>query len=130
MKLKGGIDSRLGNRYDTWMSYYNMQGAPLAAMGEYLKKASMVIMCVSFSYEKSEYCLAEASMAMSRNKKRLVLILEEGYDPTRNEILDPIVTLPMRIECSTDKMLENSMEKIIGEIEKGISQRFPFCSYF
>ena len=126
MKLKSGIDTRHGNRYETWMSYYNMQGAPLTAMGEYLQKASMVIMCVSSSYERSEYCLAEACMAMERNKKRLVLILEKDYYPTRNNTLEPIVARPMRIECTTDEMLENYMEKIFGEIEKAIRERFPF----
>ena len=95
-------------------------------MGEYLRKASMVIMCVSSTYEKSEYCMAEACMAMSQNKNRLVLILDEDYDPTKNDTLEPIVARPMRIECTTDEMLENTMEKIFGEIEKGISQRFPF----
>ena len=112
------------------MAFYNMTGSPLTAMGEYLKKASMVIMCVSPSYEESEYCMAEASMAMEFKKKRLVLIMEDHYDPKNNITLHPIVALPMRIPCYNDQLLEGSMEQIFREIESGLAQRFdPVYSF-
>ena len=106
------------------MAAYNMVTTPLRAMSKYIKKADMVILCVSSGYEKSEYCVTEASMAMEYKKKRLVLIMEENYDPKKNEVLHPIVALPLRIKCGNDKQLEDSLEMIFKGIEAGLDQWF------
>ena len=105
---------------NTWMAASDMVGAPLEEMGENVRKASRVILCVSSTYEKSAYCMAEASMAMEYNKNMLVLIMEANYKPKNNPKLHPIVALPMRINCYNDEMLDASMEQIFREIEKGI----------
>ena len=118
--LKGYIEDHFGNRVQTWMALADMTGAPVEAMGENVKRADMVIMCVSSAYEKSKYCISEACMAMEQNKNRLVLIMEQGYDPTRNSKMYPIVAEPMRINCYNDKLLTDNLEKIYKEIEKGI----------
>ena len=100
-----------------------MVGSPLEAMGENVRKASMVILCVSSTYEKSAYCMAEACMAMEYNKNRLVLIMEENYTPKNNPKLHPIVAMPMRINCYNDKMLDDSLGQIFKEIENGTGLR-------
>ena len=123
-KIKGAIDNKYRNKYDTWMAKFDMQGAPLTSMGENLDRASLVILCVSATYEASKYCLSEASMSFNGNKEMIVLIMKENYDPTRNKTLNPIVTLPMRISCFSDKHVEASLEKIFSEIENGIAKWF------
>ena len=107
-----------------------MVGAPLAAMGEYLEKASMVLLCVSSTYERSEYCMAEAAMSMYLNKKRLVLIMEDKYDPTKNKTLHPVVSVPMRINCFNANMLDASLIQILREIENAIGQGYDLFHFF
>ena len=128
-KIKEAIDGHFGGRIETWMAAFDMYGAPLTAMGANLKRAAMVMMCVSSSYEASKYCLSEASMGFNANKEMLVLIMEEHYDPTNNETLNPIVTLPMRKECFSAKKIEAALPSIFKEIERGIENRFHF-NYF
>ena len=121
-KLESSIRNHFGNRVHTWLDAYHMVGDPLQAMGEYVRKATLVILCVSSTYEKSEYCMAEAGMAMELKKKRLVLIMEANYDPTKNPKLHSIISGPMRINCCNDQELEGSQGKIFKEIEKHICQ--------
>ena len=128
LKLKCYIDSHFGPRVETWLAMSDMVGGPLEAMSDNVKRASMVILCLSSSYEKSEYCLAEACMAMEQKKNRLVLIMEDGYDPKNSSTLFPIVAQPRRIKCYNDKMLQESLELIYREIE--ISMDLRYCIPF
>ena len=123
--LKDAMDSHFANRYTTWMAAYQMVEAPLKEMAENLEKASMVILCVSRSYESSQYCLSEASMAYNDRKQMLVLIMEERYDIMANIFLKPIVSIPMRKNCSSKAVINANLEHIFMAIEKGIEKAYP-----
>ena len=122
-KIKRAIDGHLGNRYTTWMAIENMVGPPSTAMGVNVRDASLVILCLSSSYEQSEYCRAEAHLAMRFKKKRLVLVMEDKYDPMKNPTLSPILAEPRSFKCYNDELINSSIEKILLEIEQALGKR-------
>ena len=114
------------------MAKYDMHGAPSTAMAEFVRKASLVMLCVSASYDESQYCRAEANMAMQLRKKLVVLVVDEKYDPMKSDKLFSILAEPMRINCCNDMQLVENTGKIFIEIEKAMNDRsgaLQFLSY-
>ena len=70
---------RSGHR--VWIDFDQMHGNVMDAMAEAIEQSRTVIICMSESYRRSNYCRAEAHYAFQRQLHIVPVLLQEHYKP-------------------------------------------------
>lgn len=65
--------------FSVWMDIEQMRENVYDRMAEAIQDASVVLISMSYSYQRSEYCRREAAYASSLKRARIPLLVDPGY---------------------------------------------------
>nr|XP_011433027.2 uncharacterized protein LOC105332211 isoform X2 [Crassostrea gigas] len=65
--------------FSVWMDIEQMRENVYDRMAEAIQEASVVLISMSYSYQRSEYCRREAAYASSLKRARIPLLVDPGY---------------------------------------------------
>ncbi|XP_056016822.1 uncharacterized protein LOC130053519 [Ostrea edulis] len=65
--------------FTVWMDIEQMRDNVYDRMAEAIQNASVVLISMSYSYQRSEYCRREAAYASSLKRARIPLLVDPGY---------------------------------------------------
>eukprot|EP00051_Salpingoeca_urceolata_P035300 m.29077 g.29077 ORF g.29077 m.29077 type:complete len:818 (-) comp9044_c0_seq1:266-2719(-) len=102
---------------NTWIDVEQMQGSTLSAMSAAVEQASVILVCVSSSYQESRACRSEAEYAYVCQKRIVPLKVEEGFVPTG--WLGILIGSKLWFELGSQLSTDQTVEALVRELEHG-----------
>jgi hypothetical protein len=67
--------------YRIWIDFDSMHGNMMDAMAQAIEQSSIIIICMSESYRRSNFCRAEAQYAFQRQLFMVPILIQKHYKP-------------------------------------------------
>ncbi|XP_070552153.1 protein lin-41-like [Ptychodera flava] len=112
LRIKQALDER---GYQIWFDLDKMAGDIYESMAEAVQGASVVLLCVTEAYKKSENGMREAKFAADQKKKIIPLKLEKGVQ--FDDWVGPITAGKLWFDFSD----ERNFRKMVNNLEKELA---------